>query len=157
MSIVSAFLHVEIVHPDPVSAGKFLEEVFGAELVEENLAKYVERILPGSKVVHMRMGNVVFQFVKPCEELASWKEQLKAQGPSIHNVSLQVDDMDGIEKAMLAHGCKVYSDALVDLREAGVGCSGPLRALNIDAREQSGMRFEMLPKEYGYHLRNSRP
>jgi hypothetical protein len=150
MSMVSAFLHIEIVHSDPVSAGKFLEEVFGAELVEENQARYVERILPGSKIVHMRMGKVVFQIVRPTEALASWDEQLKTQGPSIHNVSLQVDDMASIEKAMLERGCKVYSDALVDLREAGVDCPGPLRALNIDARKQSGMRFEMLPKEYGY-------
>jgi len=118
-------------------------------LLRENLAENVERSLPGSKIVHMRMGNVVFQFVKPCEGLASWDDQLKTHGPSVHNVSLQVDDMDGIEKALLAYGCKVYSDVLVDLREAGVDCGGPLRALNIDAREQSGMRFEMLPKEYG--------
>ena len=152
MSNVSAFLHIEIVHPDPDSAASFLEDVFDARRVEKNLCDYVEGILPETRLVHVLMGNVVLQLVKPDENLASWKDQLESTGPGVHNISIQVDNMDAIEKTMLERGCNIYSDMVVDLREAGVDCPAPMRALNIDAREYCGLRFEMLPKEYGYQL-----
>lgn len=149
-SNVSAFLHIEIVHSDPEAAGVFMSEVFGAERVDENLAEYVVELLPGSKVVHMMMGNVIFQFVKPTEGLSTWTEQLANSGPGVHNISIQVDDLEATRSRMVARGCKEENAFTIDMRKAGLKSTGPCQAYIIDAFQQAGMRFEMMPTEMRY-------
>ena len=58
---VSAFVHIEVVHPDPDAAARFMAETLGAEQVEQNLTAYFEEQTPGIRVVHMRIGNVPFR------------------------------------------------------------------------------------------------
>jgi hypothetical protein len=147
-SKVAAFMHVEIVHSDPYGAAKFLEEIFDAEQVEKKFSSSLEARFPGLKVIHMKMGNVIFQIVKPIEGLVSWTNQLKTAGPGIHNISMAINDLESVREALLSKGCTEQAKLLVE-RKDGQG-SGQLPAYIIDAFEQAGMRLELVPSEAGY-------
>ena len=145
---VSAFMHIEIVHPDPYGAAKFLEEIFDAEEVEKEFTDRLKVRFPGEEIIHMRMGNVIFQILKPIEGLDSWVNHLKTYGPSIHNISLVMNDLESVRDAMLAKGCTERMKLSTQRRD-GLG-SEMLPCYIIDAFEQSGMRFELIPSEGGY-------
>ena len=147
-SKIAAFMHVEIVHSDPHGAAKFLEEIFDAEQVEKEFTSRLESRFPGMEIIHMRMGNVIFQIVKPIEGLVSWTNQLKTSGPGIHNISLVMNDLESVREALLAKGCTERMKLATERRD-GKG-SGPLPVYIIDAFEQAGMRFELVPSEGGY-------
>ena len=147
-SKIAAFMHVEIVHSDPYGAAEFLEEIFDAEQVEKKFTASLETRFPGLKVIHMKMGNVIFQIVKPIEGLDSWMDQLKTGGPGIHNISMAMNDLESVREALLAKGCKEQAKMMVERRD-GQG-SGQIPAYIIDAFEQAGMRLELVPSESGY-------
>ena len=144
MDKVSAFVHIEMVHPDPDAAVKFMQEVFGAEIVEKRLSTFFESLVPGMRVIHARMGNVVFQFVKPIPGLESWQRQMDRSGPGVHNVTLQVDGLEHVRKAMLDRGCVQVAEFHPDLRDGGLDVDGPITCYVVDATEQTGIKFEMI-------------
>src|SRR3954447_8518552 len=96
----TAFVHIEVVHPDPYAAAEFLERVLGAERVERGVSGYLEEFVPGAEVVHMRLGGVVLQLIKP----SSWSDHLRDHGPSVHNVTLMVDGLKDVRREMLVQG-----------------------------------------------------
>lgn len=146
---VAAFMHVEIVHPDPYAAAEFLKEIFGAEQVEKEYSERIEK-RHGNKLIHMRMGNVIFQILKPLEIFETWHEQLTTNGPGIHNVSLAINDIESVREAMLAKGCKVTASIPIERKIGNAETDGPISVHIIEAFEQSGMRFELVPIEGGY-------
>src|SRR4051794_1392682 len=101
------FVHLEIVHPDPDSAAEFAVDVLGGEIVEPRTAALVETFMPGMRCIHVRVGSVVLQLIKPGEGMDSWKEQLEQEGPSVHNIAYTVHDSDGLAKALLDRGGKL--------------------------------------------------
>lgn len=139
-----AFWHVEVVHPDPDAAADFLREVFGAEQVEAQLSSYIETTAPGARIIHMMLGGVVFQFVKPGPGAESWQKLLDSNGPCVHNVTLLVDGLERVRDSMIAKGCEQVSQFDVTLQEGGVDVRGQQRAYLIDAIAQIGLRIEML-------------
>jgi hypothetical protein len=145
---IAAFMHIEIVHPDPYGAAGFLEEIFDAEQVEKEFSTGLETRFPGIEVIHMRMGNVIFQLVKPIPGLISWADQLKTGGPGIHNISLVINDLESVHAALLAKGCTERAKFSTE-RKDGKG-TGPVPVYIIDAFEQAGLRFELIPSEGGY-------
>ena len=145
---IAAFMHIEIVHADPYGAAKFLEEVFDAEQVEKAFSSGLEARFPGVEAVHVKMGNVIFQFIKPIEEFVSWTDQLNTSGPGIHNISLVMNDLESVREVLLAKGCKERAK-FSTMRKDGLG-SGPLPVYIIDAFEQAGIRLELVPSEGGY-------
>jgi 4-hydroxyphenylpyruvate dioxygenase-like putative hemolysin len=140
---VKAFVHLEMVHPDPDAAASFMQGVFGAELVEQQLSAYLESLAPGMRIVHVLLGGVVFQFVKPVPG-NSWHQLLEAQGPSVHNVTFQIDDLEQVRKDLLAKGCNQVSQFDMTMQDGGLNVAGRQRAYVIDALAQSGLRFEMI-------------
>ncbi len=140
----SAFWHVEVVHPDPDAAADFLREVFGAEQVEGQLSSYIESASPESRIIHMKLGGVVFQFVKPGPGAESWQKLLDSSGPCVHNVTLLVDGLEQVRDTMIAKGCQQVSQFDVRLQDGGLDASGQQRAYLIDAVAQIGLRIEML-------------
>ena len=147
---VAAVMHVEIVHPDPYGAAEFLREVFGAEQVEKKFSAHLEARFPGNKLIHMRMGNVIFQIVKPIEMFKTWNEQLATTGPGIHNISMSINNLESVRDAMLAKGCKVRESFPLERKIGDAETDGPIQAYIIDAFEQAGLRFELVPVEAGY-------
>jgi predicted enzyme related to lactoylglutathione lyase len=141
---IQHFLHVEIVHPDPDAAARFTQEVLGAEVVEPRTAALIETFMPGMRCVHMRVGNIVFQFIKPGEGMDSWREQLEREGPSVHNIAYTVGDIEAVRRALVGRGAKILKEFTeVDMTPAGL--VGELfTTLMIDAREQIGLRLELL-------------
>jgi hypothetical protein len=135
---------VEIVHPDPDAARAFACEVLGGEVVEPRTAALIETFQPGMRCVHVRVGGVVLQFIKPGEGMDSWTEQLEREGPSVHNITYTVNDSDGLRKALLERGGKLLKEVTdVDMRPAGL--DGDLYTMRmIDVREQIGLRLELL-------------
>ncbi len=140
---VKAFVHLEMVHPDPDAAACFMEDVFGAKRVEQQLSAYLESLAPGMRIVHVLLGGVVFQFVKPIPG-NSWQNLLDAQGPGVHNVTFQVDGLEQVRKDLLAKGCKQVSQFDMTMQDGGLKVDGRQRAYVIDALAQTGLRFEMI-------------
>jgi catechol 2,3-dioxygenase-like lactoylglutathione lyase family enzyme len=76
---------------DAEAAYEFLHDVFGAEKVEEEFARFLDG--PFARVIHVGLGDVVLQFVEPRTEEGSWFEQLESTGPGVHNLTFVVDDI----------------------------------------------------------------
>ncbi|MAG32163.1 MAG: hypothetical protein CL908_14870 [Deltaproteobacteria bacterium] len=141
---VSALWHVEVVHPDPDAAASFLREVFGAEQVEGQMSSHIESVSAGARIIHMKLGGVVFQFVKPGPGAESWQKLLDSNGPCVHNITLLVDGLEEARDNMIAKGCQEISRFDVRLQDAGLDVTGQQRAYLIDAMAQIGLRIEML-------------
>ena len=142
------FMHIEIVHPDPEAAAKFMIEVFGAEpcesVIEAGIAAGCQ-----TSCKHVKMGGVVFQFIAPGGIMPdSWKNTMESNGPCVHNICLITDNVNELSKDILSRGAKLIQDI------TAVGF--PINILNpeagdlkgdgsqIDATEQCGLRFELL-------------
>lgn len=147
----TTFIHIEIVHPDPEQAAQFIRETIGGEAVEPRVAAHLETVMPGLRAVHVRVGNCVLQFVKPSPAMASWQEQLDTFGPGVHNVTFAVSDFEGVTAALRDRGAEtLLAVDDVDLRPAGLEYRGALPVHIIDARAQSGLRFELLSTKAGW-------
>ncbi|HEX4108217.1 MAG TPA: hypothetical protein VHX88_08800 [Solirubrobacteraceae bacterium] len=144
----TAFVHVEVVHPDPDGAAAFIIEELGGERVERGISSYLEGLAPEGElqVIHVRLGNVVFQLVKPpaLPGLESWYEQLRDHGPSVHNVTVFVDGVEDVRQRLLARGATQAAELDLTLQDAGLDVQGTQKVHVLDAREQTGLRFELL-------------
>ena len=88
---------------------------------------------------------------KPMELMESWQRQLDEQGPGVHNVTFAVDDFDRVTTALRQRGAQtLFGMEDVDLRPAGLEYDGELPVHIIDARAQSGLRFELLSTKAGW-------
>lgn len=146
-SPITAVLHIEVVHPDPEAAADFLCAVIGGERVERQMSAYLSSRNPEMHVVHVALGSVVIQIVKPpnADRHRSWHDQLTNQGPGVHDICFLVDDLEGVRQKMLDAGA-VEAGAFIGmtLQDAGLPIEGTQDGYLIDAREQSGIRFELL-------------
>lgn len=140
----TAFVHIEVVHPDPYAAAEFLERVLGAERVERGVSGYLEEFVEGAEVVHMRLGGVVLQLIKPSPEMTSWSDHLRDHGPSVHNVTLMVDGLKDVRREMLDQGALHVLKAQTELSRAGIDVEDPQDLYMVDARNQTGLRFELV-------------
>ncbi|MFW9999706.1 MAG: VOC family protein [Candidatus Hermodarchaeota archaeon] len=110
---VSPLVHIEIVVPDAEKAFEFLNRVFGAKKVEEDLANYLSRS-PAVKVVHVQLGNVILQFIEPLKEGTLWSDHLKEKGPGVHNLNFHVKDVKEVAKVFKEEGLKTLFKLRVD-------------------------------------------
>ena len=142
----TVFVHVEIVHPDPDAAARFMEETMGAKRVESQLSSYIEKLGEGLRVVHVQAGGVVFQIIRPVPipGLNSWSEHLAEHGPSVHNVTLMMDGLDSVRDKMHDRGCSTIAEMDLEFGAAGLDVSGSRKVYVVDAIRQAGVRFEML-------------
>lgn len=93
---VSPMLHIELTTEDAEGTLSLLTRAFGSKKVEEDFANFLDS--PFMRIIHMNLSNVVLQYCQPLAELGSWYEQLKARGPSVHNITFMVDDIDDTMK-----------------------------------------------------------
>ena len=94
---LSSLVHIEIVVKDSEAAYQFLHDAFGARKIQEEFASFLDGDFV--RVIHVGLGDVVFQFIQPVVKELSWYEQLTGKGPGVHNLTFVVDD---IEKAVAA-------------------------------------------------------
>lgn len=134
-------VHLEIVHSDPEAVFEFLRDCLGAERVEKNIGDFLQETF-GVKGVHAKVGNIVFQILTPTPTLPTWHAELQDRGPGVHNVTFYVDDLEEVKQRMLGQGATEILDMDVPFQEIGLG-EEPTRLLVMDAREQTGLRFEM--------------
>ena len=151
------FLHVEVVHSNPDAAAAFACDVLGGEVVEPGTAALIETFAPGMRCVHVHLGNIVFQFISPGEGMDSWRDQLESSGPGVHNITFTVHDSDGLRQALLDRGAKLVKEVTdVDMRPAGL--DGELYTMRmIDAREQLGLRLELIEACSGWPPNGTAP
>jgi catechol 2,3-dioxygenase-like lactoylglutathione lyase family enzyme len=92
---VSPLVHIEIVVRDADAAANFLERVFGANRIEQDLVRLLNETSLGLlKIEHVQLGNVVLQFIEPLSDGGDvWAEHLRKKGPGVHNITFQVDDV----------------------------------------------------------------
>ena len=76
--------------------------------------------------------------------LDSWQKQLDTSGPGVHNVTFEVNDLENVRVAMLNRGARQLAQFDADMSRAGLDVDQPTRVYVMDAREQSGLRFEMM-------------
>lgn len=145
------FIHIEIVHPDPDAAARFIQEVFGGVPVEPRMSAHLESVMEGMRCVHVQVGGCVLQFVRPNAAMESWQRQLDTQGPGVHNITFELDDFEAVTAALRDRGAEtLLAVDDVDLRPAGLSYEGELPVQIIDAREQSGLRFELFSSKAGW-------
>ena len=145
------FIHIEIVHPDPDAAARFIEDVFGGVHVEPQMAAHLESVMPGMRCVHVRLGDCVLQFVKPNPAMESWQRQLETQGAGVHNITFAIDDVEPVVARLRERGAEtLLAVDDVDLRPAGLSYEGALPVHVIDARAQAGLRFELFSSKAGW-------
>jgi catechol 2,3-dioxygenase-like lactoylglutathione lyase family enzyme len=141
---VSPLAHIEIVVDDVEKSYTFLNRAFGAQSVEEHIPAYLEERLPGTRIRHVEVGGVVIQFVQPTEELPSWYHQLKEKGPSVHNLTFLVDDLENALKTLEKEGSpSIWSIGLEKHRLFGDQAKGDLPVYMMDTLDKVGFRFEM--------------
>lgn len=146
----SPLFHIESVVDDVEEAYAFLNRAFGAQKVEEHIPAYLEEKLPGTRVIHVGLGGVVIQFVQPTEGLPSWYNQLKEKGPSVHNLTFLVDDLENALKVLEQEGApSIWSVGLEKHRVFGDQAKGDLPVHMMDTLDKVGFRFEMaeMPRE----------
>ncbi|MBP1822958.1 hypothetical protein [Mycobacterium sp. OAE908] len=143
-----AFLHLELVHSDPDAVFAFLQDCLGAVRVETKISEYLGKTFD-APCVHARVGNVVFQIVKPPPTLPTWHAELEERGPGVHNVTFYVNDLAAVKQRMLAHGATEILDMHIPLEPVGLG-KEPARLVVLDAREKTGLRFEMAEAVEGW-------
>lgn len=88
---LSPLTHIEISVNDAEAAFQVLNKTLGAIKVQEELAALLGG--EGAIDIHVGLGDVVFQFVQPKIFVGSWSDQLKNNGPGVHNITFGVDDM----------------------------------------------------------------
>jgi len=135
----TVFLHVEVVHPRPYEAAAFMEELFSATRVEVNISSYVERILPGTECVHVDLGGVTLQFIKPTSALPTWQEELERRGPHVHNISLQARDIEALRERLIQYGGQQTYQTEINARSANSDRMSRGSAYLIDAPAQVGL------------------
>ncbi len=101
---LSPLVHIEMVVRDADAAYQFLHEALGAEKVQEEFADFLDGEL--ARVVHVGLGDVVLQFITPLVEAGTWYEQLRDNGPGVHNLTFVVDDMRETLKALEKEGVR---------------------------------------------------
>ena len=149
MPSLDAFLHVEIVHPDPDAGADVLIRRFGGARVEPRTSERIETLSPGARIVHVMAGPVVFQLIRPPADMTEWAEQLATQGPSIFCLSFRVDDYQSCRDALLEEGAEITAEFNPDFSSVGIG-DGPFEGGIVDARELFGCRVEMIPASSGW-------
>jgi catechol 2,3-dioxygenase-like lactoylglutathione lyase family enzyme len=149
---IFSLFHIESVVNDAEESYQFFNRVFGAQKVEENISTYLEDVFTGTKIIHVGIGGVVLQFVQPTKALASWCSQLKDKGPSVHNLTYLVENLDNTVKALEKEGAPSIWTFELDKKRIFGPESGPdsLRAHLVDAVDKVGFRFEIaeLPKPF---------
>ncbi|TFG22999.1 MAG: hypothetical protein EU529_08765 [Promethearchaeota archaeon] len=149
---LSPLVHIEIVVPDAVKAAEFLNRIFGSEIVEKEFSDTLSN-MGVVKVVHVKLGNVILQFIEPSSEKIQtlWSEHLDKKGPGVHNLTFIVKDIRAAARALKQEGVKtlikfpVAWDQFIDpedLREK----SPPVHM--IGGEEIVGFRFELAESPY---------
>ncbi len=138
-------MHIEIVVPDAEKAYEFLNRIFGAQKVEEDLADYLFRG-PAVKVVHVQLGNVILQFIEPLTERTLWYDYLKEKGPGVHNLNCYVKDVKEVAKTFKKEELKTLFKLRVDFSQ--FLDSEDLRSNNppvymLEGEDIVGFKFEL--------------
>ncbi|HEX9832633.1 MAG TPA: VOC family protein [Mycobacterium sp.] len=145
------FVHIEVVHPDPEAAAQYMIDVFGGKRVERALAARIEKYVDGIKLAHVLVGGTVFQFVKPNENLESWKRQLDTSGPGVHNISFAIEDLEGVRASIEKNGGEILMHGDLNMKDIlHYNGSDTFRTYVIDARRQVGMRWEIWEARAGW-------
>ena len=95
---VSPMIHIELTVPNAEKTYQFLNKNFGSEKVEEDFANFLDSDF--MRVIHVNLSNVVLQYCQPLMEQGSWFEQLNTTGPSVHNITFVVENMEETMKAI---------------------------------------------------------
>jgi len=138
---VRGWLHVEVVHPDPDAAARFLCDTLGGRIVERELTASLKTLAEGLGCVHVLVSGVVFQLVRPVEGLEPWYSVLKEHGPCVHNVTFNVDGLEHAREVLEAAGATKVADLEVPL--GALSDDDLTRVYLMDARQQAGIRIEM--------------
>lgn len=88
---LSPLTHIEISVNDAEAAFQVLNKILGAIKVQEEVAALLGG--EGAIDIHVGLGDAVFQFVQPKIHIGSWSDQLKNNGPGVHNITFAVEDM----------------------------------------------------------------
>ena len=142
---VSPLIHIEIVVPDAEKAYEFLNRVFGAKKVEENIAHYLARF-PAVKVVHVQLSNVILQFIEPLTQGTIWADHLREKGPGVHNLNFNVKNVKEAGKVFKQEGLKTLFKLHLDWSQ--FIDSEDLRpdippVYMLEANDVVGFRFEL--------------
>lgn len=146
---LSPIVHIEVVVNDPEETYQFLNRVFGAEKVEEDFVKYLDGLYnTGGKTVHVNLGGTVLQLIQP-NGFGTWGEQLKQRGPSIHNITFKVENIQNAISECEKEGFQCEWQTPIDVSLLlGPDTPKPTEpnACMIDTTKKLGFKLELFHK-----------
>ena len=113
---VSPLVHIEIVVRSAEKAYEFLNRVFGAEKTEIEVANFLSSF-GVAKVMHVKLGDVVLQFIEPLTDASPWADHLNEKGPGVHNLTFSVKNMKEAIEALEKEGAKTLFEMPFDWGE----------------------------------------
>ena len=128
---ITGIEHIAIVVPDIQSALTFWRDALGLEVVGSATEEG-----QSVDVAFMPVGDAAIELVEPSDPDSGVARFLEHNGPGIHHVCLEVDDLDAAIERMRAQGVRLTSE------EPYVNASGR-RLIFIHPRSANGVLVEL--------------
>jgi catechol 2,3-dioxygenase-like lactoylglutathione lyase family enzyme len=182
ITLLYGCFQVELSVRDLDAGRAFMEEVLGAERIEQQLAREIGELFPdgGYRVDHLDCGQATFQLNEPSPSLAYRGHKsvhqgyLDRVGPCVSNLNFYVDDLGHARKLLGALGAQTLSEGpstvVKSLAEYGPGNtrpggdmrpflfmgSRPLIGLDLEIMEPNFLRFAEQTVQYPCFVRPAR-
>lgn len=150
--------HVAISVNDSEAAYKLLNKTLEAEKIQEELAKYLGG--EGSIVIHVGLGDTVFQFTQFKIYNGSWSDQMKNYGPGVHNITFEVDDLEQTDEEFKKIGIKRLITIPFDFTQGlppEIVKPKQQPVIIYDTMEQIGFHLELYESPVKKEFRNNIP
>lgn len=116
---VSPLIHIGVVVRDVEDTYQFLNKVFDSKkLVKEFTGSFENPLM---KIIHVKLGNVILQYMNPMEKKGPLYQFLQDKGPGVHHLAFFTENVDEIIRGIKNQG---IGESLVSPWDGG-WLSGP--------------------------------
>ena len=124
--------HIAIVVPDVAEAAAFYRDALGLEV------QHIEEVAgQGVKVAFLPVGESEIELVEPTSDASGVAKFLSKNGPGMHHLCLEVDDLDATLASLKAKGVGLINE------QPALGAGGK-RIAFIHPRSTSGVLIELV-------------
>jgi len=99
---LSPLVNMGVVVPNAEEAYRFLNSLFSAEKIQEELSQFLSS--DTAKVIHVGIGDIVLQYIEPIAKEGIWYDQMQEKGSGIHHLTYTVDNIETAVKELENEG-----------------------------------------------------
>lgn len=137
---LSGLSHISTIVDDAGAAGRLLGTVFDAPLLQR--ASSSSRKEGATRIVHVGLGDVRFQFIQPGSLDGALQRRLREQGPQVHSLAFFVARLASAEAAFVQEGIAVLDRLDIALQSAAGLVEAPVCVFATMAR--LGFNIELI-------------